>query len=151
MWQRLEATMESLSELTHQDLNKMAAILKTFSNAFSSVNWFAISFKYLQYIRSIMGKVRTDFHGIFRICRAWYIIVEILGMFRITTLIQEFFSNLLGEWTSYQIRKTAGCACAGNAGNVFPATDFKGNHQLVIPACITTRASRTCRDAFWDR
>ena len=30
-------------------------------------------------------------------------------------------------WASYQIRKIAGCACAGNAGNVFPATDFKGN------------------------
>ena len=29
-------------------------------------------------------------------------------------------------WASYQIRKIAGCACAGNAGNVFPATDFKG-------------------------
>ena len=41
---------------------------------------------------------------------------------------------------SYQIRKTAGCACAENAGNVFPATDFKGNHQSVIPACITARA-----------
>ena len=27
-------------------------------------------------------------------------------------------------WASYQIRKIAGCACAGN---VFPATDFKGN------------------------
>ena len=23
-------------------------------------------------------------------------------------------------WASYQIRKVAGCACAGNAGNVFP-------------------------------
>ena len=28
---------------------------------------------------------------------------------------------------SYQIRKIAGCACAGNAGNIFPATDLKGN------------------------
>ena len=28
---------------------------------------------------------------------------------------------------SYQIRKIAGCTCAGNAGNVFRATDFKGN------------------------
>ena len=28
-------------------------------------------------------------------------------------------------WASYQIRKIAGCA--GNAGNVFPATDFKRN------------------------
>ena len=25
-------------------------------------------------------------------------------------------------WASYQIRKIAGCACAGNAGSVFPAT-----------------------------
>ena len=28
---------------------------------------------------------------------------------------------------SCQIRKIADCACTGNAGNVFPATDFKGN------------------------
>ena len=26
------------------------------------------------------------------------------------------------QWASYQIRKIAGCACAGDAGNVFPAT-----------------------------
>ena len=50
-------------------------------------------------------------------------------------------------WASYQIREIAGCACARNAGNVFPATDFKGNRKLAIPACITARASRTCRDA----
>ena len=30
---------------------------------------------------------------------------------------------LLLPWASYQIRKIAGCTCAGNAGNVFPATD----------------------------
>ena len=34
-------------------------------------------------------------------------------------------NNLAGQglkllWASYQIRKIAGCACAGNAGNVFP-------------------------------
>ena len=52
---------------------------------------------------------------------------------------------------SYQIRKFAGYACAGNAGNVFPATDFNGNRYLAIPACITARASRTCRDACRDR
>ena len=28
------------------------------------------------------------------------------------------------EWASCQIRKIAGCACAGNAGNVFSATDI---------------------------
>ena len=48
---------------------------------------------------------------------------------------------------SYQIRTIARCACAGNAGNVSPAIDFKGNHQLAILVCITARASRTCRDA----
>ena len=30
-------------------------------------------------------------------------------------------------WASYQIRKTVGCACAGNAGNFFPDNDFKLN------------------------
>ena len=53
-------------------------------------------------------------------------------------------------WASYQIRKFAGCACARNAGNFFPATDFKANHRLAISACITDRASRTCRDACRD-
>ena len=31
------------------------------------------------------------------------------------------------KWASYQIRTIAGCACAGNTGNVFSATDFKEN------------------------
>ena len=39
-------------------------------------------------------------------------------------------------WASYQIRKIAGCACTGNAGNVFPATDYKGNRYFAIP-CVT--------------
>ena len=55
----------------------------------------------------------------------------------------------LYSWASYQIHKIAGCACAGNAGNVFPAAEFNGNRELAIPACITARASRACRDA-WD-
>ena len=28
----------------------------------------------------------------------------------------------------------------------FPATDFKGNRKLAIPACLTARARRMCRD-----
>ena len=43
---------------------------------------------------------------------------------------------------SYQIRKTAGCACAGNAENVFPATEFKRNHQLAIPVCMSGSLTR---------
>ena len=37
------------------------------------------------------------------------------------------------QWASYQIRKNAGCACAENAENVFPITDFKGNRSFAIP------------------
>ena len=47
-------------------------------------------------------------------------------------------------WASYQIRRIAGCACAVNAGNDFPVTDFKGNRSLAIPVSITARASCTC-------
>ena len=46
--------------------------------------------------------------------------------------------------------KIAGCACAGNAGNVFPDTEFKGNQWLAIPTCITARSWRTCLDACRD-
>ena len=46
-------------------------------------------------------------------------------------------SSTTPPWASCQIRKIAGCACVGNAGNVFPYTDFKGNHELAIPACVT--------------
>ena len=46
---------------------------------------------------------------------------------------------------SCQIRKIAGWACTGNAGNVFL------HRSSAIPTCITARAWHTCRDAFWDR
>ena len=51
-------------------------------------------------------------------------------------------NNVHNSWdvlwlTSYQTRKNTGWACAGNAGNVFPASDLKGNRELAIPACIT--------------
>ena len=39
----------------------------------------------------------------------------------------------------------------GIPGAFSPAADFKGNRYLAIPACITARASRTCRDACRDR
>ena len=62
----------------------------------------------------------------------------------------DYCDVITHAWASYQTRKIAGCACAGNAGNVYPATDFKGNPQLAISTCITARASRTCRDACRD-
>ena len=62
--------------------------------------------------------------------------------------------SLCPPCVSYKVRKIVGCIWAENAGNVFPATpatDFKGNCYLVIPACITARASRTFRDACRGR
>ena len=42
--------------------------------------------------------------------------------------------RVVSQRASYQIYKIVGCACAGNAWNVFPATDFKGNRELAIHA-----------------
>ena len=47
-------------------------------------------------------------------------------------------------WVTCQIRKIAGPACTGNAGNFYPHRD------LAIPPCIMARAWRTCGDACRD-
>ena len=44
------------------------------------------------------------------------------------------------EWASYQIRQIAGCACAGNAGNVFPAGNFQGNRLISYHGVRQARA-----------
>ena len=45
-------------------------------------------------------------------------------------------------WASYQIRKIAGCACAGNAGNIFPHRRFRSKSLVSDPGmhhgtCVT--------------
>ena len=64
--------------------------------------------------------------------------------------------SMLTQWASYQIRKIAGCACAGNAGNVFPRRRFQrkllvsdpGMHHGTcvthVPWCMS--GSLTCGD-----
>ena len=42
-------------------------------------------------------------------------------------LLSRHPALLAKTWASCQIRKIAVCACAGNVGNGFPATEFKGN------------------------
>ena len=64
--------------------------------------------------------------------------------------------SLLLPWASYQIRKIAGCACAGNAGNVFPRRRFKRKPLVSDPGmhhgtCVThvpwcMSGSLTCCD-----
>ena len=60
-------------------------------------------------------------------------------------------ASMMCPCASYHIGKLVGGACAGNAGNVFPTTDFKWDSQLAIPASITARAWRTCRDVCRGR
>ena len=64
--------------------------------------------------------------------------------------------QVMTSWASYQIRKIAGCACAGNAGNVFPRRRFQrkpivsdpGMHHGTcvthVPWCMS--GSLTCGD-----
>ena len=56
-------------------------------------------------------------------------------------------------WASYQICKIAGCACAGNAGNISlsPRVSDPGIHHGTCVAAIWEEANwRTCRDACRD-
>ena len=77
---------------------------------------------------------------------AWMIPADIWWRHNIETL----------SWASFQIRKIAGCACAGNAGNVFPRRQFQmkplvsdpGMHHGTcvthVPWCMS--GSLTCGD-----
>ena len=66
------------------------------------------------------------------------------------------FSDLGFPWASYQIRKIAGCACAGNAGNVSPRRQFQRKPLVSDPGmhhgtCVThvpwcMSGSLTCDD-----
>ena len=65
-------------------------------------------------------------------------------------------SNAVMAWASYQIRKIAGCACAGNAGNIFPRRRFQRKPLVSDPGmhhgtCVThvpwcMSGSLTCGD-----
>ena len=48
-----------------------------------------------------------------------------VDVFQLTEISMQ--ASIQIPWVSYQTRKIAGCARAANAGNVFPATDFKSN------------------------
>ena len=66
------------------------------------------------------------------------------------------FKIKASPWASYQIRKIAGCACAGNAGKVFPHRRFQRKPLVSDPGmhhgtCVThvpwcMSGSLTCGD-----
>ena len=63
---------------------------------------------------------------------------------------------IVSPWASYQIRKIASCACAGNAGDVFPRRRFQRKPLVSDPGmhhgtCVThvpwcMSGSLTCSD-----
>ena len=66
--------------------------------------------------------------------------VLIHTLFRVLTLLISV--SKMVPWASYQIRKIAGCACAGNAGNVFPRRRLQGKMLVSDPGmhhgtCVT--------------
>ena len=79
-----------------------------------------------------------------------------LGKGFLFTLHYVSIESPSNQWASYQIRKIAGCACAGNAGNVFPRRRFQrkllvsdpGMHHGTcvthVPWCMS--GSLTCGD-----
>ena len=68
----------------------------------------------------------------------------------------KYWGFMRAAWASYQIRKIAGCACAGNAGNVFPRRRFQRKPLVSDPGmhhgtCVThvpwcMSGSLTCGD-----
>ena len=83
------------------------------------------------------------------VVRFWYWAVIFL-------LVSWWIKWMALSWASYQIRKFAGCACAGNAGNVFPRCRFQRKPQVSdsgmhhgtcvthVPWCMS--GSLTCGD-----
>ena len=57
-------------------------------------------------------------------------------------------------WSSYQIRKFAGCACAGNIGNVFPFRDpdmHGGTCVTHVPWCMPGSLTSVFLWSRWGR
>ena len=114
--------------------------------------------------RCVLNNLYTITPNISKRCLIWHIyptyvwflldkwgILWLLPWVVVVVFGASWSNKLSSVWASYQMRNIVGCACAGNAGIVFPSTDFKGNCWLAIPVCITARAWITCRDAFRDR
>ena len=76
-------------------------------------------------IMPVIWNISQEMHILFVVCRVslWLYTTEFARIF------QGFFTDTgkITQWASYQICKITSCACAGNAGHVFPATGFKGN------------------------
>ena len=76
----------------------------------------------------------------------WHGCIAHSSSFLVRSQWLKLFNDTVSGWkqhrASYQIGKIADCACAGNAGNVFPATKFKRKSLVSDPGmyhgtCVT--------------
>ena len=78
-----------------------------------------------------------------QLCFDWCIIgFETGAVWDLWDLYITRYPERFAQWASYQIRKIAGCACAGNAGNVFPRRRFQRKLLVSDPGmhhgtCVT--------------
>ena len=87
------------------------------------------------------------------ICNSSHVCV-ILSLILINVIKQLSSMRLLAVWASYQIRKIASCACAGNAGNVSPCGPLQrkplvsdpgmhhGTCMMHVPWCMSGSLTR---------
>ena len=118
-----------------------------------------ISSEYICNLQYDFNLIKFNLLGCYRLasisivlCTIWsYLLIQVafarnIWVFHCVTLL----------WASYQIRKIAGCACAGNAGNVFPRRRFQRKPLVSDPGmhhgtCVThvpwcMSGSLTCGD-----
>ena len=113
-----------LNLLTHRGWNRMVSTSQmTYSNAFSCVKIVVFWFKFHWFIRK--GPINNKLTLVQRM--AWR---------------RTGNKPLFDAWASYQIRKVAGCACAGNAENVFLTRRFQSKPLVSDPGmhhgtCVT--------------
>ena len=108
--------------------------------------------KIFERIQLILGTHSTKYVSMMTIMRKWNVSRNEYDLVAIMHGTQSFTHR----WASYQIRKIAGCACAGNAGNVSPRRRFQRKPVVSDPGmhhgtCVThvpwcMSGSLTCGD-----
>ena len=87
--------------------NELMKLIYPIGNATWNIKW----------VSSVFYKICTRFRCGFFHFGYFIILSSIITFTKTNTIRRKPFA-----WTSCQIREIAGCACAWNAGNVFPAT-----------------------------
>ena len=106
---------------------------------------------FLQFFSSICSQlnIRVVCHCMSKVSRGYRTLFLLWSLFSCVTSPRV-------PWASYQIRKIAGCACAGNAGNIFLRRPFQRKPLISDPGmhygtCVThvpwcMSGSLTCGD-----